>query len=1085
MSSSDDDPLDALRPDARGLLEDLVQDGLDLGAVDVPGIEGGESLHSGRQVGEFVLESRLGAGGMGVVWSARQLSVAGRRVAIKFIRGPHSARRLRRFEKEIGVIARLDHPSIVRIYHSGECDGSPYFAMMRVDGIPASRLIDRLRAAPGPPRLAQEARGFVAAERTRARGASVARGDEQDEDERWSGSYVDWVARVGADLADALQHLHEKGVVHRDIKPANIMVRPSGRTILVDFGLARESSSASITSDGGMVGTEHYAAPEQLDGVPVDSRADVYSLGVTIFELLTLERPFLGASRRELREQMAARVPDLGRSYPHDLRIICLTAMAASAGLRYSTPGALSNDLRRFLAGEPIQARPPRLYERVRRLVARHPRWASALAAILLVLSGIVGNQIQGWRETTHAAEQARQAAAPKLNELRGKQAELVATTYEWGEAKTLDYLSTFSDGGVDWKEIDALEVKLLGLRAELPGLYRNAERLLGAALLLAPGYPTAEEDLRELLLEEYAQALRDYRDLLDPSYLKDIEARLRGLEDPRLDSLLETEGEFRLSIRPSAGRARVFSASGKLELDWASLGEEPRVFLLQEGSYVAEIESSGYAPARVPFLVRRPACYEEDAHARPARELEVELLPARALHDAFVYIPGGWTLVEDDPPRWAFVESFAIQRREVTRGEWAAWMNREQRDSPVVPSALQQVHVTHKRLSGPRWAVAVGAYESLLVAALGSRAPAISWPRVEAWVASYPHKAVVGVTRTEAKGFVAGSVGFRGSLPDDWYPSLPRAVEWIRAARGADARRYVWGDERTEGCDESVFGVMALARSVSEWMAETHGPVKGLFEVRGGTENSWTEEQVRVTVSTSSWNTPYADVGFRLVLRRLPPRFRIAGVEVTSWREDFRVDTLGELEEAGWTPLVGAFGDVRWNPDRRPRLELWEHRLRLEGQWGNESDRIFVWRCIGEPADFTVTAVGKVVGFRSQAPLRGIGLRVASSPLELATDFARLGIAADGTAYLSGVEGTEAREQVAAGDVTGGWFHFELRKRGDRMLGRVWPVGAAEPPPQVISLPRNRAPFRFVAIEIPNFVGATAEFEEVVFRLD
>ena len=185
--------------------------------------------------------------------------------------------------------------------------------------------------------------------------------------------YYRAVARLGAEAAAALDYAHQLGVVHRDVKPANLLVDGQGRLWVTDFGLARVQSEASLTVTGDLVGTLRYMSPEQAlaKRVPIDHRTDVYSLGATLYELLTLEPAFRGRDRQELLRQIAFEEPLRPRrvnpAVPAELETVVLKAMAKSPDERYATAGELADDLERFLKDEPIRARRQTLPQRARK----------------------------------------------------------------------------------------------------------------------------------------------------------------------------------------------------------------------------------------------------------------------------------------------------------------------------------------------------------------------------------------------------------------------------------------------------------------------------------------------------------------------------------------------------------------------------------------------------------------------------------------------------------------------------------------------------------------------------------------------
>jgi serine/threonine-protein kinase len=329
-------------------------------------------------LGPYALETEVGRGGMGVVFRGRDEALQ-RQVAVKLLRPELNTEQARaRFVREAQAMARVRHDHVVGVHAVADPpDGLPYFVMEYLAGETLAARLREQRVL--PPRAAAE---------------------------------------LAAQAADGLAAAHAAGLVHRDVKPGNILLDPgTGRAKIGDFGLARLGAVPSgLTQEGMLLGTPFYMSPEQARGEEPDARTDVYSLGVTLYELLTGDVPFRGAAHLVLRQVLCddPRPPRLlNDAVPRDLETICLKAMAREPARRYQSAAAFRDDLRRFLNGEPIRARPVGPPGRTWRWCRRNPVVAGLLAVLALALAGAVW---QWQRAESNAAESGRQHTRAEEN---------------------------------------------------------------------------------------------------------------------------------------------------------------------------------------------------------------------------------------------------------------------------------------------------------------------------------------------------------------------------------------------------------------------------------------------------------------------------------------------------------------------------------------------------------------------------------------------------------------------------------------------------------------------------------------------
>jgi WD40 repeat protein len=424
----------------------------------------------GSRIGDYELLDELGRGGMGVVYKARQVSV-NRLVALKLVRAGElaSEAEVQRFRAEAEHTAQLDHPHIVPLYEVGDHQGQPFFTMKLLDGGTLGQHLDRFK----DPRLA---------------------------------------AALVAAVAGAVHHAHRHGILHRDLKPANILLDADNRPYVTDFGLARRvAGSAGLTQSGAIVGTPSYMAPEQARGERrgVTTAADVYALGALLYELLSGRPPFVGETPTDVLLRVLQEEPlppsRLNPQAPRDLEVVCLKCLAKEPERRYASAEAVADELRRWLAGESIQARPVGRAERLFRWARRHPARAAVcgLLVLVLVLGAGAGGVAWLWREAVTARREAVRARDSEEQQRRvAEGAQAAAEKAQQGEAKEraraegLLYFRRIDRAHIAWRENDLLRAEAL-LEACTPEQRRNWEwryvhRLCHAELFTLQGHTQA-----------------------------------------------------------------------------------------------------------------------------------------------------------------------------------------------------------------------------------------------------------------------------------------------------------------------------------------------------------------------------------------------------------------------------------------------------------------------------------------------------------------------------------------------------------------------------------------------------------------
>jgi len=347
-----------------------------------PRVEGLAGVRKGQILGDFEILEFLGAGGMGQVWMAEQRSLS-RKVALKLILPERlSEHTLALFAREARAGGRLTHPGIVAVHDHGVTDGHAWIAMELVPG-------------------GWSLKNFI---------------EERVGEEELPAGYYSRAAEFVADLADAVQSAHEEGVVHRDLKPANVLIGPDEKPKVTDFGLAKITDETALSRSGDLAGTYSYMSPEQVEAkrIGIDHRTDIFSLGVVLYELLTLRRPFVGDTSQQIAKQILLSDPPDPRTIrsqvPWDLAMIAAKCLEKDTDRRYPTMRELADDLRRHLASIPIKAKPPTTRQRLAKWAHRHPT-AVAICAVSIAALAVISTLLVITKEAMARAVLARESA--------------------------------------------------------------------------------------------------------------------------------------------------------------------------------------------------------------------------------------------------------------------------------------------------------------------------------------------------------------------------------------------------------------------------------------------------------------------------------------------------------------------------------------------------------------------------------------------------------------------------------------------------------------------------------------------------
>lgn len=997
--SSDDD----LRRALAGFGEQIGADAL-LQALTELGASGLE--HDGV-LGDYRLIEELGRGGMGIVFAAEQISVPGRAVAVKLLRGFAGSDKARqRFAREVEVVGRLDHPHIVPILSADTDAATPFFAMKRIDG---RSLRDVLQTG--------ELRSDYRA-----------------------------IATMMRDLARALHHAHEHGVVHRDVKPGNVLVDQNAHAMLLDFGLAslvEDESHLTMTTDA--VGTPDYMAPEQVRSSygAISARTDVYALGVTLYECLSGRTPYSAESRHETMSLIlrgdAPPVRSLDRKIPRDLANICSMAMQREPNDRYQDAAALADDLDAFLAYQAVRARPPGLARQATLLIGRH---RTAFAATALALVAFIGAAIW-WGWVLPAQE-----VATRMKQIRVLQQDHTDLANQIAMV-----IPTFQTDSLAGRSMNSL-------RRHHRQAEQQLENAAEAALLVSPDNGELLSIYAKLLAGRLRRLIAGGGILLRPEQIAATTARLKAVDvagehhhilDPVGDLIVKCDkGAAEVWLCPAVEREDgQLSYLDRDHTESTALGTTPCELEVPEGSYMLRASLAGFVDINLPLLVRR-----RFSQATSEGMQSLQFLTSEEIGAGYRQIHRGWGISynPDNGGNYSdgvgYHRGFLMTEEEVGYEDLVAW---------------QVIHPTKEQ-------------QAQLAKATRTLVEDLNWDKLLARL----------TTLNEAEA----------ANGTNYYTTLPTAKEWQRAGRGADGRRYPWGrfhdwqfsqnlksSTAADGSlyptefpeqDVSPFGIRNMIGSLRELCAPTRVTTelgnKQFFLCGGSYMSTRSEELSLDSRSRLAHNQRVPDAGMRLVRRPLP--------KTPTGPSSLELDDNAVRE---WN-LTLVRGPLFEHLPRGARSRFDDGKMEVRGFGGSYSPELLCWRGIDTASNSFSLRASWHHGYEKKfGNDRGISFVLGTRP-GLSHIDKRLVVSVNIANFTINLLKGQHRDSHDIDVPIGTRFDLTLQGTENEFVATLsWPGG--EPLVARIARPEQTVErFHYVALSLPTQTATVATVHELEF---